>query len=881
MGREINGASMPQPLSSLPFLFLLLCVLTFSLTSFVSAKGNDSSPLTATFSPPDNFLIDCGSSQQTKLNDGRTFKSDRDTSSLLSTNEDVQASVDSITANASSNIASSSQPLYRTARIFSEKSTYTFYINKPGQHWIRLYFYPLPHQTYNLTSAVFTVNTDKYVLLHDFSVTDSTTLVFKEYILNVTENRISLHFSPKKKSCAFVNAIEVVSAPDTLFNNSATSVSPVGDFNGLSNYAFQVRYRLNVGGPLLSPANDTLSRTWEPDNAYNAFPQGTQNVSVAPKAIKYPQSGATVLIAPNLVYASAQHMKDSATSQQNFNLTWKLNVEEDFSYLIRMHFSDIVSKALNTLYFNVYVNGMSAVSNLDLSSLTGALSTAYYKDFVLNATSISSENNTIRVQVGPGSTQSGSQDALLNGLEILKMSNIADSLDGLFGVDGSYKGPTGISTMKIVAGVGLGMGLTAMLLVVVVIVRWKRRPQGWEKRNSFSSWLLPLHSSQSSLFSSKSSSRRSGIFGSRKSKSGHSTYFSSTNCYGRSFTFSQLQNATQNFDEKAVIGVGGFGKVYLGVLEDGTKLAIKRGNPNSEQGINEFRTEMDMLSKLRHRHLVSLIGFCDENAEMILVYEYMANGPLRDHLYGSNQPPLSWKQRLEVCIGAARGLHYLHTGAAQGIIHRDVKTTNILLDENFVAKVSDFGLSKAAPTLEQTHVSTAVKGSFGYLDPEYFRRQQLTEKSDVYSFGVVLFEALCARPVINPALPREQVSLAEWAMQWHRKGMIEKIIDPYIASSVDSGSLRKFVEAAEKCLAEYGVDRPTMGDVLWNLEYASQLQEAASQIDPPEDKTSSLISLEKPSEIDSKEGSAVGVNDDSEVTIGSPAFAQKGNIQGR
>lgn len=890
MGRETNGASshVPQHLSPLSSFFFLLLLYLFTFFNNASAKGLVNSAATLTFSPPDNFLIDCGSSQQTKLIDGRTFKSDRETADLLSTNEDFQASADSISANASTSVPPFSQALYQTARIFSEQSTYTFYINKPGRHWIRLYFYPLPHQTYNLSNAVFSVNTDKYVLLHDFSAPDKAALVFKEYLVNVSDNKFSLHFRPKKKSFAFVNAIEVVSAPDTLFNDSAAPVPPAGDFNGLQNYAFQVRYRLNVGGPLISPQNDTLSRTWEPDNAYNAFPQGSQNVSVAPKIVKYSKSGATSLIAPNWVYASAQHMQNSFTNQQNFNLSWKLSVEEDFSYLIRLHFCDIVSKTLNNLYFNVYINDMMAISNLDLSSLTGALSTAFYKDFVLNSTAVSSANSTITIQIGPGTTQSGTQDALMNGVEVLKLSNVADSLDGLFAVDGKYKGPVKSSnTLKILACVGLGMGVTAMLLVGVVYIRWQRRPQGWEKRDSFSSWLLPIHSSHSSLFSksSKSTSRRSSsIFGSRKSKSGYSTYFSST-CYGRSFTLCELQGATQNWDEKAVIGVGGFGKVYLGVLEDGTKLAIKRGNPNSEQGINEFRTEMDMLSKLRHRHLVSLIGFCDENNEMILVYEYMSNGPLRDHLYGSNLLPLSWKQRLEVCIGAARGLHYLHTGAAQGIIHRDVKTTNILLDENFVAKVADFGLSKAAPSLEQTHVSTAVKGSFGYLDPEYFRRQQLTEKSDVYSFGVVLFEALCARTVINPALPREQVSLAEWAMQWHRKGMIEKIVDPHIASSITAGSLKKYVEAAEKCLAEYGVDRPSMGDVLWNLEYALQLQETASQVDAAEDNTSSLISLDKASEKDdtnSKEGSALGVaaSEDSQVTVGSPLFA-KGNVQGR
>ncbi|KAK9107464.1 hypothetical protein Syun_023475 [Stephania yunnanensis] len=859
MGGEKNvGAVLLQPFSILIFLL-------FSTTFVLVWSKPDASPR---FAPQDSYLIDCGAPKSTMLDDGRTFRSDPQSASLLSTDEDIEASVPSLPSNANS--IPSTTTLYLTARIFTDVSTYSFFVSEPGRHWLRLYFYPVMHPTYNLTSAVFTVTTDNVVLLHDFSVPDTDNTVFKEYLLSIDSDRFSLKFAPKKKSMAFVNAIELVSVPDTLISDTASAVVPVGDFTGLSNYALEVVHRLNVGGPLIVSGNDTLGRIWLPDKEFLKVEQAAQSVSVAPNVVRYPESGATPLIAPNWVYSTAQKMADSHVSEPNFNITWEMVVDPTFPYFIRMHFCDIVSKSLNDLYFNVYVNGKMGVSNLDLSTVTSGLAVAYYKDFVLNASAI--VNGTIRVQVGPASAvESGTANAILNGLEVMKMNNEAGSMDGLFAVDGSYKGPdNGAHRMKIVAAVGLAMAITAMLLLGTVFMRWQKRPPDWEKRNSFSSWLLPLHAT-STFMSSKSGSR----FGSHKSKSGYSGFFSSALGLGRYFSFAELQEATQNWDEKQVIGVGGFGKVYLGVLEDETKLAIKRGNASSEQGINEFQTEIQMLSKLRHRHLVSLIGYCDEQSEMILVYEYMSNGPLRDHIYGSNLPHLSWKQRLEICIGSARGLHYLHTGAAQGIIHRDVKTTNILLDENFVAKVSDFGLSKAAPSLEQTHVSTAVKGSFGYLDPEYFRRQQLTEKSDVYSFGVVLFEVLCARPAINPALPREQVNLAEWAMQWNRKGSLETIIDPHLAGTINSGSLKKFVEAAEKCLAEYGVDRPSMGDVLWNLEYALQLQEASSQIEPPEDKSSKHIALERPNQKTSDEAPIISINEDSEVSV----FSQSGGLQ--
>ncbi|KAF7114742.1 hypothetical protein RHSIM_RhsimUnG0079200 [Rhododendron simsii] len=239
------------------------------------------------------------------------------------------------------------------------------------------------------------------------------------------------------------------------------------------------------------------------------------------------------------------------------------------------------------------------------------------------------------------------------------------------------------------------------------------------------------------------------------------------------FSLSEVLSMTNNFDDELVIGSGGFGNIYKGFIDDGTTIfALKRLKSKSNQGADEFQTEIEMLSNLRHMHLVNLIGYCDERKEMILVYEYTVNRTLADHLY-KHYPfgngticQLSWMQTMKICIRAARGLDYLHTGIRRGIIRRDVKTTNILLDKDWVAKISNFGLCKVGTTSHShTHISTAVKGTFGYLDPEYFLTRRLTKKSDVYAFGVMLLEVLCGRPTVDLRLEEEQHSLTRWARQ--------------------------------------------------------------------------------------------------------------------
>ncbi|KAF5783737.1 putative protein kinase RLK-Pelle-CrRLK1L-1 family [Helianthus annuus] len=288
-------------------------------------------------------------------------------------------------------------------------------------------------------------------------------------------------------------------------------------------------------------------------------------------------------------------------------------------------------------------------------------------------------------------------------------------------------------------------------------------------------------------------------------------------------TLAQVQLATNNFDQALVIGGGGFGKVYKSLSNFGSSInevAIKRLNSSSSQGVNEFEAEVKILSKLRHGNLVPLIGYCSEGKEMVLAYEFMPNGTLEKHLK-RRDTELSWLQRLKICIGAARGLDYLHTGTStqHGVIHRDVKTSNILLDPNFDAKISDFGLAKVgAINQTQTHVSTLVKGTFGYMDPCYFCSGKLTRKSDVYAFGVVLFEVLSGKQAVDPTLDEDQWSLAVWAQDHFKAGKLNDIINHKLIGQVSKRGLKEFASIAVQCLHIQPKRRPTMAEVVVKLE---------------------------------------------------------------
>ncbi|XP_059293287.1 probable serine/threonine-protein kinase PBL23 [Lycium ferocissimum] len=291
------------------------------------------------------------------------------------------------------------------------------------------------------------------------------------------------------------------------------------------------------------------------------------------------------------------------------------------------------------------------------------------------------------------------------------------------------------------------------------------------------------------------------------------------------FSYLELKLATQNFNNDRLLGEGGFGRVYKGHIESkNLDVAVKQLDRNGFQGTREFLVEVLILSLLHHPNLVNLVGYCSDGDQRILVYEYMANGSLEDHLLeiGPGKKPLDWDTRMRIAEGAAKGLEYLHEKANPPVIYRDFKASNILLDENFNPKLSDFGLAKLGPTGDKSHVSTRVMGTYGYCAPEYASTGQLTSKSDVYSFGVVFLEMITGRRVIDTSKPSEEQNLVLWAQPLFRnKKKFHLMVDPLLEGNYPRKGLYQALAIAAMCLQQEASVRPLISDVVTALAYLS------------------------------------------------------------
>ncbi|XP_041002584.1 receptor-like protein kinase FERONIA [Juglans microcarpa x Juglans regia] len=809
--------------------FAALCLVVILLHHMISTVAGN-------YTPVDQILLNCGFSGNSTASDARIWIGDVNSKFLTHEQSQSQSSLTS-TVKEAPNVP---QVPFTDARLSLAPFTYVFPVTA-GQKFVRLYFYPASYSNFDRSNALFSVKVGGFTLLSNFNASlnadaGSGPTISREYCVNIEEDqRLNITFTPSSNvsnSYAFINGIEILSMPTNLYYTPADDQG--FDFIGQQNQyrienstSLEMVYRLNVGGKTISSADDTgMFRGWQDDFSYlkeyrTLFLPFNNTIKL--KFTVIPQ-----YTAPEDVYRTARTLGNDSTINLSYNLTWQFPVDSGFDYLIRLHFCEFQPEIIQASdrIFHIFIANQTTDEAADVILWSGGNGVPVYKDYAVSMRAGTEKKVNLYVAIGAEPQSTSYVDAILNGVEIFKVSDYNGNLAGpnpdplppnppTIAPPVQAKSSKGNKTTIFAAAAGGVAGFILLSILGFLILRRGKRVKDSGSSDGTSWW---------------------GPFSFTTTKSTKTRKSSLPSALSRYFSLAEIKAATNNFDDTFIIGVGGFGNVYKGFIDGGDRpVAIKRLVPGSQQGVHEFETEIELLSQLRHLHLVSLIGYCNDGMEMILVYDYMARGTLRDHLYKSNNPPLSWKQRLQICIGAARGLSYLHTDAKQTIIHRDVKTTNILLDEEWVAKVSDFGLSRTGPTgVSKAHVSTVVKGSFGYLDPEYYRRQQLTEKSDVYSFGVVLFEVLSARPPILKTAEKKQVSLAEWARQSSRNGKFDQIVDPTLKGQIATECLNKFGEVAVSCLHDSGVERPSMNDVVWGLEFALQLQESIEKVGKPD-----------------------------------------------
>ncbi|KAH6809394.1 hypothetical protein C2S51_027177 [Perilla frutescens var. frutescens] len=748
------------------------------------------STLTADRSYPTHFggdvSVNCGSSGNSAARDGTEWLGDVQPKFTAS----LQMKGSSTASRVIHKLVSDDDPIpYSTARLSRSRFSYAFQVN-PGQKILRLYFNPTSYKGYKRFKDLFAVDAGHFTLLSNFSASLTAydlgvSSFVKEFYINIEENKVldivvSPASSQSLNTYAFINGIEIVSVPASL-----------SYFHGLDT-------RLQVVGK--SPVyvdNNTALEIVQRISLKQDFVQSAGNVR-------------------NMFGVWEMIPKQKHSKMMN-NVTWKISVDVGFSYLVRLYFSKLGLKMVEIggTTFKVHINEMIACTNIDIAGDEDDEDRIpMYKDYMVLKKGCKFEGKCDVLICLESDHELIDGHGPLKGFEVLKLSNHDNSLASpnpilLLPEQNASHWPIQnlhhlLGPRNIIATVVIT--LLAVLNIIIYTLREILEARGKKEEN------IP-------------SARAKRL------------------C--RRFSLADMQLATRNFSDAHLIGKGGFGKVYKGVIDNGLQtVAIKRLKSNSSQGVREFLMEIETLTEVRHFNLVSLIGYCNENREMILVYEYMALGTLADLLYkhaanSENTSSLTWKQRLTICIGAGRGLDYLHTG--NSIIHRDVKTSNILLDESFRAKVSDFGLAKhLSKSKLESHVSTKVKGTFGYIDPKYVATAKLTMKSDTYAFGVVLLEVLSGRRAVDPwIIAEDEQILTKWARENVSKGRADRIVDPNLRGEISEHSLQAFVEITEKCLHDEPNQRPTMAEVVLHLMFSLEQQESPKS-PPPNELTSGL-----------------------------------------
>ncbi|PQM39354.1 hypothetical protein Pyn_07492 [Prunus yedoensis var. nudiflora] len=451
------------------------------------------------------------------------------------------------------------------------------------------------------------------------------------------------------------------------------------------------------------------------------------------------------------------------------------------NYTVKLHFAETEFtnnksyRSLGRRIFDVYIQGIQRLKDFNIADEAGGVGKAVTKNFNASVTS-----GTLEIRfywAGKGTMA-------------IPLRGVYGPLISAISVYPNFVPPSGGSSISVGAVVGIVAGGVLIILLIFGIL-WKRGLLG--QQNTLEDDLKGV------------------------------------NLQTGRFSFRQLKDATNNFDKANKIGEGGFGSVYKGLLSDGTVIAVKQLSSKSKQGNREFVNEIGMISALQHPHLVKLHGCCIEGNQLLLVYEYMENNSLARALFGpeESQLKLDWPTRHKICVGIARGLAYLHEESRLKVVHRDIKATNVLLDKNLTPKISDFGLAKLDEE-DNTHISTRIAGTYGYMAPEYAMRGYLTDKADVYSFGILVLEIASGRNNTTYRGKENSFYLLDWAQLLKGQGNLLDLVDPRLGSDFNKEEMMLTINVALLCCNVTSTVRPTMSSVVSMLEGRAAVQELVS-----------------------------------------------------